>query len=93
MDYKKRTIKSVPYREMYTEAEAKLHGRQGINVEEEGTRVQAEIAEARVEMLISPIRIHFSVKQAQLCYQPTSAAHLLMGPAEIPTKYSQEKSY
>ena len=51
MEFKKCTINGVPYGEAYTEAEAGLHRRQGINVEEEGTRVRAQIAEARVEML------------------------------------------
>lgn len=51
MEYKKCTINGVPYGEAYTEAEAGLHRRQGIDVEEEGARVQAEIAQARIEML------------------------------------------
>jgi phospholipid-translocating ATPase len=51
MEFKKCTINGVAYGEAYTEAEAGLHRRQGIDVEEEGARVRAEIAEARVEML------------------------------------------
>ena len=51
MEFKKCAINGVPYGEAYTEAEAGLHRRQGIDVEEEGTRVRALIAEARVEML------------------------------------------
>ena len=58
MEYKKCTINGVPYGEAYTEAEAGLHRRQGIDVEEEGARVQAEIAEARVEMLKSLRQMH-----------------------------------
>ena len=51
MEFKKCTINGVAYGEAYTEAEAGLHRRQGIDVEEEGARVRAQIAEARVEML------------------------------------------
>jgi phospholipid-translocating ATPase len=51
MEFKKCTVNGVAYGEAYTEAEAGLHRRQGIDVEEEGTRVRAHIAEARVEML------------------------------------------
>lgn len=51
MEFKKCTINGVPYGEAYTEAEAGLHRRMGIDVEEEGGRVRAQIAEARVEML------------------------------------------
>ena len=51
MEFKKCTINGLAYGEAYTEAEAGLHRRQGIDVEEEGRRVRAQIAEARVEML------------------------------------------
>jgi phospholipid-translocating ATPase len=51
MEFKKCTINGVAYGEAYTEAEAGLHRRQGIDVEEEGTRVRAQIAEARMDML------------------------------------------
>src|SRR5579859_4563108 len=51
MEFKKCTINGIAYGEAYTEAEAGLHRRQGIDVEEEGTRIRAHIAEARVEML------------------------------------------
>ena len=58
MEFKKCTINGVPYGEAYTEAEAGLHRRQGIDVEEEGTRVRAQIAEARVEMLRGLRKLH-----------------------------------
>ena len=51
MEFKKCTINGVAYGEAYTEAEAGLHRRQGIDVEEEAARVRAEIAEAKTEML------------------------------------------
>lgn len=58
MEYKKCTINGVPYGEAYTEAEAGLHRRQGVDVEEEGVRVQAEIAQARIEMLKNLREMH-----------------------------------
>ena len=51
MEFKKCSINGLPYGEAYTEAEVGLHRRQGIDVEEEGTRVRAQIAKARVETL------------------------------------------
>ena len=58
MEFKKCTINGVAYGEAYTEAEAGLRRRQGIDVEEEGARVRGEIAEARVEMLSELRKIH-----------------------------------
>ncbi|KAJ9603336.1 phospholipid transporting ATPase [Cladophialophora chaetospira] len=51
MEFKKCTINGVPYGEAYTEAEAGMRRRQGIDVEAEAARVHQEIAEARVETL------------------------------------------
>ncbi|KIX09872.1 uncharacterized protein Z518_00953 [Rhinocladiella mackenziei CBS 650.93] len=51
MEFKKCTINGVPYGEAYTEAEAGMRRRQGVDVEAEAARVHQEIAEARVEML------------------------------------------
>ena len=51
MEFKKCTINGVAYGEAYTEAEAGMRRRQGVNVEAEGAQVRAQIAEARVEML------------------------------------------
>ncbi|KAH0846223.1 hypothetical protein AYO21_11708 [Fonsecaea monophora] len=51
MEFKKCTINGVPYGEAYTEAEAGMRRRQGIDVEAEAARVRQEIADARVEML------------------------------------------
>jgi phospholipid-translocating ATPase len=58
MEFKKCTINGVPYGEAYTEAQAGMQKRQGINVEEEGVRVRAQIAKDRVEMLNSLRQIH-----------------------------------
>ena len=44
MEFKKCTINGVPYGEAYTEAQAGMQKRQGINVEEESARMQEHIA-------------------------------------------------
>ncbi|KAF2770332.1 aminophospholipid-translocating P4-type ATPase [Teratosphaeria nubilosa] len=51
MEFKKCTINGENYGEAYTEALAGMQKRQGINVEEEGARHRAEIAEDRIKML------------------------------------------
>jgi phospholipid-translocating ATPase len=51
MEFKKCTVNGVPYGEAYTEAEAGMRRRQGVDVEAEAARVHQEIAEARVETL------------------------------------------
>jgi phospholipid-translocating ATPase len=51
MEFKKCTINGVSYGEAYTEAEAGMRRRQGIDVETEGEQIRAHIAEARAEML------------------------------------------
>jgi phospholipid-translocating ATPase len=58
MEFKKATINGVPYGEAYTEAQAGMQKRQGIDVEKEGARARAEIAEARIRMLSDLRRIH-----------------------------------
>jgi len=51
MEFKKCTINGRPYGEAYTEAEAGLRQREGVDVEKEAAEVNAQIAESRVEML------------------------------------------
>ena len=51
MEFKKCTINGVPYGEAYTEAQAGMQRRQGINVEEEGARAHKQIALDRAKML------------------------------------------
>ena len=51
MEFKKCSINGVSYGEAYTEAEAGMRRREGVDVEVEGAQVRAHIAEARVEML------------------------------------------
>jgi phospholipid-translocating ATPase len=53
MEFKKCSVNGVSYGEAYTEAMAGLQKRDGLNVEEEGTRRRAEIAEDREKMLTS----------------------------------------
>lgn len=58
MEFKKATINGHPYGEAYTEAQAGMQKRQGIDVEKEGTRVRQEIADARTEMLAGLRKLH-----------------------------------
>ncbi|OCK78643.1 phospholipid-translocating P-type ATPase [Lepidopterella palustris CBS 459.81] len=58
MEFKKATVNGVPYGEAYTEAQAGMQRRQGINVEEEGARARAQIARDRVRMLEGIRRMH-----------------------------------
>lgn len=58
MEFKKATINGVPYGEAYTEAQAGMQKRQGIDIEKEGARAREQIAQARVRMLAEARRIH-----------------------------------
>ncbi|EMR82974.1 putative phospholipid-transporting atpase 1 protein [Botrytis cinerea BcDW1] len=51
MEFKKATINGRPYGEAYTEAQAGMQKRLGIDMEKEGELVRAEIAEAKVKVL------------------------------------------
>jgi phospholipid-translocating ATPase len=51
MEFKKATINGVPYGEAYTEAQAGMQKRQGVNVDEEGARARKQIEEDRITML------------------------------------------
>ncbi|KAI9887929.1 MAG: hypothetical protein M1823_000318 [Watsoniomyces obsoletus] len=51
MEFKKCTINGVPYGEAYTEAQIGLQRRQGINVDEEGPKVRAQIEADRTRMI------------------------------------------
>ena len=58
MEFKKCTINGLAYGEAYTEAEAGLRRRLGVDVEEESERIKGQIADARVEMLKELRMIH-----------------------------------
>jgi phospholipid-translocating ATPase len=58
MEFKKCTINGVPYGEAYTEAQAGMQKREGINVEEEGARIHEQIAKDRLRMLSNLRKIH-----------------------------------
>lgn len=58
MEFKKATINGVPYGEAYTEAQAGMQKRQGIDVEKEGARAREEIAQARVRMIEDIRKLH-----------------------------------
>ncbi|CAO1598872.1 phospholipid transporting ATPase [Xanthoria calcicola] len=58
MEFKKCTINGVPYGEAYTEAQAGMQRRQGIDIEVEGAKVHKQIAEDRVRMLQDLRKMH-----------------------------------
>lgn len=58
MEFKKATINGVPYGEAYTEAQAGMEKRMGIDVEKEGTKAREEIARARAKMLLDLRNLH-----------------------------------
>ncbi|KAG5934606.1 hypothetical protein E4U53_000664 [Claviceps sorghi] len=58
MEFKKATINGQPYGEAYTEAQAGMQKRMGIDVAKESVRIHAEIAEAKVQTLAGLRRIN-----------------------------------
>lgn len=58
MEFKKATINGQPYGEAYTEAQAGMQKRAGIDVEKEGVRIRAEIEAAKVRALKGLRDIH-----------------------------------
>lgn len=58
MEFKKATINGVPYGEAYTEAQAGMQKRQGIDVEKEAAKAEEEIAQARKKMLVEIRELH-----------------------------------
>lgn len=58
MEFKKASINGVPYGEAYTEAQAGMQKREGIDVEKEGAKARQQIAAARAKMLIDVRRLH-----------------------------------
>jgi phospholipid-translocating ATPase len=58
MEFKKATINGVPYGEAYTEAQAGMQKREGIDVAVEGAKARREIAQARAKMLVDIRKMH-----------------------------------
>lgn len=58
MEFKKCTINSIPYGEAYTEAQAGMQRRQGVDVEVEGAKAKKQIAGDRVKMLQQLRKLH-----------------------------------
>lgn len=58
MEFRKCSINGVPYGEAYTEAQAGMQRRQGINIEEEGAKAHKQIAQDRLKMLEDLRRLH-----------------------------------
>ncbi|KAJ2902423.1 P-type ATPase-like protein [Zalerion maritima] len=58
MEFKKASVNGQPYGEAYTEAQAGMQKRLGVDVEKEGARVRAEIAAAKVQAVKSLRELH-----------------------------------
>ena len=58
MEFKKCSINGVPYGEAYTEAQAGMQRRQGIDTEAEGAKAHKQIAEDRIRMLEDLRKMH-----------------------------------
>ncbi len=58
MEFKKASINGQPYGEAYTEAQAGMNKRLGIDVEQESKTIQAEIAEAKVKAIHGLRQLH-----------------------------------
>jgi phospholipid-translocating ATPase len=58
MEFKKANINGVPCGEAYTEAQAGMQKRQGIDIKKEISRVHQEIADARKRMLVDIRNLH-----------------------------------
>lgn len=58
MEFKKCSINGVPYGEAYTEAQAGMQRRQGVDIDVEGAKAHEQIARDRVKMLEDLRRIH-----------------------------------
>ncbi len=58
MEFKKVSINGQPYGEAYTEAQAGIQKRQGIDVEKEGAKARAQIAAAKVKAVQELRKLH-----------------------------------
>jgi phospholipid-translocating ATPase len=58
MEFKKATINGQPYGEAYTEAQAGMNKRMGIDVEQEAAAIRAEIANAKVRAIRGLRQLH-----------------------------------
>lgn len=58
MEFKKATINGQPYGEAYTEAQAGIQKRLGVDVEKEAARAKKEIAEAKVRAIDGLRKLH-----------------------------------
>lgn len=58
MEFKKATINGQPYGEAYTEAQAGMNKRMGVDVEQEAKAIRAEIAEAKVRAIRGLRQLH-----------------------------------
>lgn len=58
MEFKKCSINGLPYGEAYTEAQAGMQRRQGVDIESEGVKARKQIAQDRIKMLEDLRKLH-----------------------------------
>ena len=58
MEFKKCSINGLPYGEAYTEAQAGMQRRQGVDIEAEGAKAHKQIAQDRIKMLENLRKLH-----------------------------------
>ena len=58
MEFKKCSINGIPYGEAYTEAQAGMQRRQGVDIEAEAEKAHKQIAQDRVSMIADLRRLH-----------------------------------
>lgn len=81
MEFKKCTINGRPYGEAYTEAEAGMRRREGVDVEKEAAEMAAHIAESRTIMLEELRKMHDNqyLKDENLTFVSPDFVHDLKG--------------
>ena len=58
MEFRKCSVNGLPYGEAYTEAQAGMQRRQGVDIEEEGAKTHKQIAQDRIKMLEDLRKMH-----------------------------------
>lgn len=93
MEFKKCTINGLCYGEAYTEAEAGMRRRQGIDVEEESARINAQIAEDRLEMIRELRRTYDNLyfKDENLTFVAPKFVHDVNGASGEEQKIANER--
>ncbi|KAI9694362.1 MAG: hypothetical protein M1820_008962 [Bogoriella megaspora] len=93
MEFKKCTVNGVPYGEAYTEAQAGMRKRQGVNVEEEAARAREQIARDRERTLEDIRKLHPNpyLRDDQLTFIAPDFVNDLAGEAGDEQKAANEQ--